>query len=331
MAKKIINIGKSQNKGDGDPLRTAFSKVNDNFDELYSGTFTDTTDFTTSIIPRTDNEISLGSSTKRWSELYVKDFIFINGVRLSGSASGDLVVGGNIVQAKDIVGSIFADDSTLMMDGLTGKHYGPLIGDVTGSVFADNSTLLIDGVAGNIPSANISGTEATNWNAAFAWGNHASAGYQIAGAPHDGDVTGSVFADDSSMLVNGVEGKLVLSNNTTAELPEQGNLYFTDARADARVNSIVTQAFVNTLNVTASSTVGTVTGTLDGDVTGSVFGDDSTLLVDGNNNKIVGAVETSSLRTSDDAIILGNGATAGAEAVSIAKMPVQWRLFTSNR
>ena len=73
MAKEIINTGKSQNKGDGDPLRTAFDKVNDNFSELYSGTFTDTTDFTTSIIPRTDNEISLGSSTKRWSELYVKD------------------------------------------------------------------------------------------------------------------------------------------------------------------------------------------------------------------------------------------------------------------
>jgi hypothetical protein len=305
MAKKIINIGKSQNKGDGDPLRTAFSKVNDNFDELYSGTFTDTTDFTTSIIPRTDNEISLGSSTKRWSELYVKDFIFINGVRLSGSASGDLVVGGNIVQAKDIVGSIFADDSTLMMDGLTGKHYGPLIGDVTGSVFADNSTLLIDGVAGNIPSANISGTEATNWNAAFAWGNHASVGYQIAGAPHDGDVTGSVFADDSSMLVDGVAGKLILNNNTTAELPEQGNLYFTDARADARVNSIVTQAFVNTLNVTASSTVGTVTGTLDGDVTGSVFGDDSTLLVDGNNNKIVGPVLSSDLRSTSPNVRIG--------------------------
>ena len=146
MAKKIINIGKSQNKGDGDPLRTAFSKVNDNFDELYSGTFTDTTDFTTSIIPRTDNAINLGSSTKRWSELYVKDFIFINGVRLSGSAGGDLVVGGNIVQTKDIIGSVFADDSTLMIDGVAGKHYGPLIGDVTGSVFADDSSLMLDGV-----------------------------------------------------------------------------------------------------------------------------------------------------------------------------------------
>jgi hypothetical protein len=101
-----------------------------------------------------------------------------------------------------------------------------------------------------------------------------------------GDITGSVFADDSSMLVDAVAGKVIINNNTTAELPEQGNLYFTDARADARVNSIVSQTYVNALNITATSTVGTVVGTVDGDVTGSVFGDDSTLLVDGVNNKV---------------------------------------------
>ena len=36
MAKQVINIGTSANKGDGDPIRTAFDKVNDNFTELYS-------------------------------------------------------------------------------------------------------------------------------------------------------------------------------------------------------------------------------------------------------------------------------------------------------
>lgn len=36
MAKQTINLGTSANKGDGDPLRTAFDKVNDNFDEVYS-------------------------------------------------------------------------------------------------------------------------------------------------------------------------------------------------------------------------------------------------------------------------------------------------------
>ena len=36
MAKQVINIGSSPNKGDGDPLRTALTKVNNNFDELYT-------------------------------------------------------------------------------------------------------------------------------------------------------------------------------------------------------------------------------------------------------------------------------------------------------
>ena len=34
MAKQTINIGTSENKGDGDPLRTAFTKGNANFTEL---------------------------------------------------------------------------------------------------------------------------------------------------------------------------------------------------------------------------------------------------------------------------------------------------------
>ena len=38
MAKQAINIGSSANDGTGDPLRTAFDKVNDNFTELYAAT-----------------------------------------------------------------------------------------------------------------------------------------------------------------------------------------------------------------------------------------------------------------------------------------------------
>src|SRR6056300_1484928 len=36
MAKQTINIGTTANDGTGDPLRTAFDKVNDNFTELYA-------------------------------------------------------------------------------------------------------------------------------------------------------------------------------------------------------------------------------------------------------------------------------------------------------
>lgn len=35
MSQQIINIGVSANDGAGDPLRTAFNKINSNFSELY--------------------------------------------------------------------------------------------------------------------------------------------------------------------------------------------------------------------------------------------------------------------------------------------------------
>lgn len=36
MAKQIINIGTSPNARNGDPIRVAFQKVNENFNELYA-------------------------------------------------------------------------------------------------------------------------------------------------------------------------------------------------------------------------------------------------------------------------------------------------------
>ena len=125
MAQRIINIGSSANKGDGDPIRTAFSKANDNFTELY------------------------GKVT--------------------------VLEDGTVAQVQDTKGSIFADDSTLLVDAINGiipasvvsgtlnnntvgTHTGPVDGDLVGSVFADNSTLLVDGVNGTIPAANLTGT-----------------------------------------------------------------------------------------------------------------------------------------------------------------------------
>jgi len=35
MAKQTINLGSGENAGNGDPLRTAFEKINQNFNEVY--------------------------------------------------------------------------------------------------------------------------------------------------------------------------------------------------------------------------------------------------------------------------------------------------------
>ena len=130
MAKQSVNLGTSANKGDGDPLRTAFDKVNDNFTEVYS---------------------------------------------LLGAEGGDV---------DDVVAPMLVHNShtnvTVTRDDAANKiifSVDPYDGDITGSVFADDSTLLVDGVAGLIPSSVISGTEATNWNTAYGWGDHSVAGY----------------------------------------------------------------------------------------------------------------------------------------------------------
>ena len=117
---------------------------------------------------------------------------------------------------------------------------GTFNGDLSGSVFADDSTLIVDGVNGTIPWAVVNGTPTTlagygiTDSATFAQGALADsalqsvaftdltttpttlAGYgitdaQVAGAPYDGDITGSVFGDDSTLLVDGVNGNIPLS------------------------------------------------------------------------------------------------------------------------
>ena len=85
--------------------------------------------------------------------------------------------------------------------------------DLKGSVFADDSTLLVDGVGGIIPSANIAGTEATNWNTAYGWGNHATAGYASTG-----------YVDTAvSNLVDSAPGTLDTLNELAAALNDDAN------------------------------------------------------------------------------------------------------------
>lgn len=50
----------------------------------------------------------------------------------------------------DILGSVFAEDSSLIVDSINSMVYATFIGDLTGSVFSDTSTMLIDATGGKI-------------------------------------------------------------------------------------------------------------------------------------------------------------------------------------
>ena len=208
----------------------------------------------------------------------------------------------------------------------------PYDGDITGSVFGDDSTVLVDGVNNTIPKANIE--DSANWDTAFGWGNHTAGGYAPQTTTYtktevdsaisavntlDGDITGSVFADDSTLLVDGVGGKVLLTTNTTTELTEGTNLYYTDVRADARITNAGSANWNTAFGWGNHASAGyQVAGAPhDGDIEGSVFGDDSTLLVDGVNNKIVGTVDTASLTVSSTNVAIGN--SAGTDVGGLAQ------------
>jgi len=122
MARATINVGSKPNRGDGDPLRTAMQKINDNFEELYARDLN--TDAQT--LTLVDNTLTISDG---------------NSVELNISPTGDLK------------GSVFADDSSVMVDA------------VNQTMFAETLTTL--GVFGNPTlslNADIVGIDAQNGN-----------------------------------------------------------------------------------------------------------------------------------------------------------------------
>lgn len=113
--------------------------------------------------------------------------------------------------------------------------------DITGSVFADNSTLLVDGVMGRIVGpvfANVTGDVVGNITGNLT-GN--TTGF------HDGDVSGSIFADSSTMLVDGTNGVL------TADITKSTNITLTSADKAWVFNTQGVLTLPNVLNFTSSS------------------------------------------------------------------------------
>ena len=116
-----------------------------------------------------------------------------NDATASLSASVDLSNYNGIINASALQGSIFADDSSVMIDtidekiyasngffgNLTGNVTGNVDGDVNGSIFADDSSLMVNAIDKSFVGR------------------------------FTGDITGSVFSDSSTLLVDGVDGRIV--------------------------------------------------------------------------------------------------------------------------
>ena len=99
MAQQSINIGTSANDGTGDPLRTAFDKINDNFSELY-GSSAEANDLLEDTTPQVGGDLD------------------VNGKRITSARSNEDIIllpngtGGVLASAVRIAGTTLSSDDS---------------------------------------------------------------------------------------------------------------------------------------------------------------------------------------------------------------------------
>lgn len=122
MAKQTIGIGTSANDGTGDPLRDAFDKVNDNFNEVYSA-FTFASNNATAA-----NNILVGNST-------VNAVVNSTTVSISNSTSEVTATSGSVLVGNSTVNTT-SNSSTVVVSNSTSS-----VTISSGSIVVGNSTV----------------------------------------------------------------------------------------------------------------------------------------------------------------------------------------------
>jgi hypothetical protein len=259
-SKNIIGAGNINI--DGNVVATGNIDIGDNT----ADTVTITAQVDSNITPTADTEYDLGSETRRWRN------IFTNGLTVDGEVS-----------AVSINSDVLANDSTLLVDATNG----------TVNISNQSIDALLDVKTSGAGHDPLDGQPLV-WHASMNhWMPQSSAVLNVTG-----DVKGSVFGDDSTLLVDSVEGVLrgshigTLSGNV---LSEDGSIILNPGTDGTNANIVSDVQGNVTGNLTGSVTgdvtgniTGNVSGNVDGDLEGSVFGDDSTLLVDAVSNNIPG-------------------------------------------
>lgn len=200
----------------------------------------------------------------------------------------------NSLAGRDYNISIRGNDSTIIVDAinsvvrgsfigtLTGNVNGTLDGEMTGSVFADDSSLLIDGVnqlSFADTKANVLAQDDTVLVDSAA---------KVVTADVIGNVTGNVNGDITGQVLS-AQGFTVVDNGTDGtDAVFTGTL---NGDVNGTTNGVHNGTVIGTVT---GDLVGNSTGLHVGDVIGSVFGQDSTEVIDGITGQVVGEVRNNS-------------------------------------
>ena len=185
----------------------------------------------------------------------------------------------------------------------------------TKRVYVGDGTTIGGNVVGALELNELSDVEATSPSngQGLVWSSSQNAFVleDLAAVDVQGDITGSVFGDDSTLLVDGVNSLIVGNVNTSSVVAT--NMYGT---LDGDVNGDVVGNLTG--NVTGNVT-GFVNGYVEGHVVGSVFANDSSLLVDGGRGEFSGTrAEFNNLVVNLDTVINGKLTVGGTPFIENA-------------
>ena len=213
MTQQIINIGAAPNDGQGDPVRTAFAKTNNNFSQLYS-------------IAQSSPPPTLTGSTGDFAGMYAYDSNYF--YYCFANYTGNSVIWAQITQAGNIsVSAINNGNSNISIGGVGANATVSVRGTSNVAVFS-NAGILLSGVvsaAGNVRGGNLNTagrvSAAGNVTGNYILGN----GSQLTGLPatysnanvasylpvYSGDITGNNISATGNIVGNNISAASVIS------------------------------------------------------------------------------------------------------------------------
>ena len=232
MAKQTINLGTGELTGDGESIRSAFDKVNDNFDEVYT------------------RDLNTDAQT-----------LSVNGDVISISGGNSITIAPAVSLDGDLTGSVFGDDSTLLVDGVNNKIVGPVetasltvsstnvaIGNSAGLTGQNGFAVAIGDQAGNITQGEYSvavgdsAGQTTQGANSVAVGNNAGNTTQGANSVAVGYLAGSATQGGESVAIGIYAGRTTQGAGATALGPFAGqNSQGTGATAIGYTSAFIDQ------------------------------------------------------------------------------------------
>jgi len=238
MTQQIINVGNVANDGQGDSLRTAFIKANDNFSELYTSAITIPT------IVNGNSNVNVfvnANSNVTVSVRGVANVMVVTPTLVT--ITGDLAVSGNASLTGNIVGDAIYNGTTSIQIPSSGSNAVVNVGNVANIV------------VWSVDGQQVSGTQSVT-GAVSAGGNVTGANVIAAGQlSAGGSVVGALISSTGNVNTVGIvgTGDFSTTGNVTA-----GNLVGTLVASSLSISGNITGGNLRTGGVISST--GTITG-----------------------------------------------------------------------